>query len=270
MKTIQALILAGLAVLCLPGAMAAPGVVASGPVLAVGAMPAVSQWSLGMVIDGRGGARDGVQVLALSPGGTAERIGVQVGDRLLAINGQSLVGARLSNSVFESALADGSGEIQLEVERDGAPLTLSGRADAAAAVAGNGAATQPGCGYVSTVGVPPRVSRNIFRAEITQINGDSTPLEPLNRYQVPAGRHVVVVREFIDRHLISRGDAQRIHRVQRREGARAYKALVVDVEPGMRYSIGAELLPDRMSPDEIRAHDWWQPVVWESRPEACR
>lgn len=270
MKVFQALILAGLAAFCLPGAMAAPGVVTSGPALAVVAVPAISQWSLGLVIDGRRSTEDGVRVLALSPGGTAERIGVQVGDRLLAINGQSLARARVSNSLFESALADGNGEVQLEVERDGTPLTLSGRADEATAVAGNQAAAQLGCGYVSTVGVPPRVSRNIFRAEITQIDGDSTPLEPLNRYQVPAGRHVVVVREFIDRHLISRGDAQRIHRVQRREGARAYKVLVVDVEPGTRYSIGAEWLPERMSPDEIRDHDWWQPVVWESRAEECR
>ncbi len=271
MKTIQVLILAGLVALCMPGARAAPGVVAPAPALAgVTAVPAVSQWSLGLVIDGRRGTQDGVQVLALSPGGAAERAGVQVGDRLLAVNGKSLVGARVSNDLFENAVANGGGEIRLEVERDGTPLTLSGRMDEVTAVTRSEVAAQAGCGYLSTIGAPPRVSRNIFRAEITQINGDSTPLDPQNRYRVPAGRHVVVVREFIDRHLISAGDAQRIRRVQSREGARAYKVLVVDVEPGMRYSVGAELLPERMSPDEIRAHEWWQPVVWESRPEACR
>lgn len=270
MKTIQALILAGLVALGLPGANAAPGLVSSGPALAVSAVPAASavlQWSLGLVVDGRDAGETGVRVVALSPEGAAERMGVRVGDRLLAVNGESLVGVQAPSALFERALAAGDGEVRLEVERDGTPLTLAGRAGDAMPA---GVAAQASCGYVSTVGVQPRMSRNIFQAEITQINGQSTPLRPLNRYQVPAGRNVVVVREFIDRHLLPNADIQRIHRVQRREGKRAYKVLVVDVEPGTRYSIGAEWLPERMSPDEIRDHDWWQPVVWESRAEDCR
>lgn len=267
MKTIQALILAGLVALGLPAAKAAPGMVPMGPALAVSAVPAVLQWSLGLVVDGRGAGEDGVRVVALSPQGAAERMGVQVGDRLLAVNGESLVGVQAPSALFERAVAAGDGEVRLEVERGGTPLVLAGRADDAMPV--QGAAAQASCGYVSAVGVQPRMSRNIFEAEITQINGESTPLQPLNRYRVPAGRNVVVVREFIDRHLLPNADVQRIHRVQRREGKRAYKVLVVDVEPGTRYSIGAEWLPGRMSPDEIRDHDWWQPVVWESRPEAC-
>ena len=44
---------------------------------------------------------------------------------------------------------------------------------------------------------------------------------------------------------------------------------MVDVEPGVRYSVGAELLSDKLDPESIRANAYWQPVVWESRPEAC-
>lgn len=265
MKIIQALVLAGLAMLCVPGAKAAPGLALAEPA-AVAVTVAASQWSLGLVADGRRTGEDGVMVLAVTPGGAAERMGVQVGDRLLAINGQPLTGVQAPNSLFERTLAAGNGEVELELVREGSPMTLAGRArDTLSTPAGSAL----GCGYVSTVGVPPRMSRNIYQAEITQINGKSTPLEPLNRYRIPAGRHVVVVRELVDRHRISRADSQRIHRMQRREGARAYKVLVVDVEPGMRYSVGAELLQDQMDPDSIRANAWWQPVVWESRPEAC-
>lgn len=264
MKTVQILVLAVLAGLCLPGAKAAPAVALSQPVAAA-AVPALAQWSLGVVADGRRGGEDGLVVLAVSPGGTAERLGVRVGDRLLAINGRSLVGGQASNALLEDALDESGGEVQLELMRDGSTLSLSGRADQAMARPAQAA----GCGYVSTLGVQPRVSRNIFPAEITQINGDSTPREPQNRYRVPAGQHIVVVREFIDRHRLSRADTKRIHRMQRRNLARAYKVVVVDVEPGMRYSIGAEWLPDRMDPDSIRANAYWQPVVWEARPEAC-
>lgn len=269
MKFLQTLFLAGVAMLFLPGAGAVPGVALSGPVAPAAVVAAISQWSLGLVVDGRRTGDEGVLVLAVSPQGAAERMGVQVGDRVLAINGESLVGVQATGELFERAVAASDGDARLEIERDGAPVTLAGRADEVMAV-GNGVAPQTGCGYVSAQGVQPRVSRNIFQGEITQINGDSTPLEPLNRYRVPAGRHVVVVREQIDRHRISRGDARRIHRMQRREAARANKVLVVDVEPDTRYSIGAELLPDQMDPDSIRANQWWQPVVWESRPEACR
>src|SRR5699024_2438217 len=159
-----------------------------------------------------------------------------------AINGQSLAGVQAPNALFERALVAGDGEVRLQLERDGRPLTLEGHADEALAVQA-GQPQQFACGYISAAGVPPRVTRNIFQAEITQINGESTPLEPMNRFRVPVGRHVVVVAEHIDRHRISRVDTLRIHRMQRRERARAYKVLVVDVEPGMRYTVGAELLP---------------------------
>src|SRR5690606_9470804 len=85
-----------------------------------------------------------------------------------------------------------------------------------------------------------------------------------------AGRNVLVVQEFIDRHRIPTADVRRIQRMQARESARAYKVLVVDVEPGTRYSIGAELIEEGLTPEAIRENAFWQPVVWESRPEACR
>ena len=103
MKTIQALILAGLVALGLPGANAAPGLASTGPALAVSAVPAVLQWSLGLVVDGRGTGESGVRVVALSPEGAAERMGVRVGDRLLAVNGESLVGVQAPSALFERA-----------------------------------------------------------------------------------------------------------------------------------------------------------------------
>lgn len=253
---------------------AVPGLAISAPAQqpgpggpAVGA--AMLQTSLGIVADGRDGAGAGVLVRAVTPGGVAEWLGVRAGDRLVSVNGQALGNAGAPHAAIDRVLAGADGGISLELVRDGERVALAGHVDHAGTGPSDVAAQVDGCGWVSTQGVQPRVSRGIFPAEITQINGRSTPLDVQNRHQVPAGRNVLVVREFIDRHRISVADAQRIERMQRREQARAYKVLVVDVEPGTRYWVGAQLLADRLDPDSIRANAYWQPVVWESRPEAC-
>ena len=267
MKTIAgSMFLTVLASLYASPGHAAPALPASA-VIAVPAVGSTTHADLGIVVDGRRTGEQGVQVLAVSPGGAGERMGLKPGDRLLSINGRPLTGVLAPNALIGEMLAAG-GAIQVELERDGARMSLSGAADQ-----GPGMVAQPaaqGCGYVSTLGAPPRVSRNIFRAEITQINGRSTPLTPQNRHELPVGRQVLVVREEIDRHRINQAQLLRIERMQRREGHRGFKTLVVDVAPDTRYSIGAELLPDRMDTDSIRANDWWRPVVWESRQEACR
>lgn len=226
----------------------------------------MAQWGLGIVADGRRAGEDGVLVLAVSPDSPAERMDVRVGDRLVAINGQPLAGVRSPNSLIQQVAAASGGDVRLELERDGRRLTLAGPAGGGQAVA----EPPEGCGYVSTLGVPPRVSRNIYQAGITQIDGESVPIRDVNRHRLPAGRHVLVVSEFIDDLRVSDVQVHRIRQMKRREGAGAYKTLVIDVEPGIRYSVGAQLFEDRLDPESIRANAYWEPVVWESRPESCR
>ncbi len=58
--------------------------------------------------------------------------------------------------------------------------------------------------------------------------------------------------------------------MQRRALARAYKAIVVTVEPNMRYSIGAKLDRNAMDNDAMRANAYWEPVVFKERAQECR
>ncbi|MGY0559310.1 MULTISPECIES: PDZ domain-containing protein [unclassified Luteimonas] len=266
MKTMTGtFVLAALAALCSPVAHAAPSLPASA-VSTVPALASAAHAGLGIVVDGRRTGEEGVQVLAVSPGGAGEQMGLMPGDRLLSINGRTLVGVMAPNALIGEVLTDG-GEVRLDLVRDGERLALSGKAGDAI---GTASVLMEGCGYVSTLGAPPRVTRNIYSAEITQINGRSTPLVAQNRHEVPVGRQVLVVREEIDRHRIPSADLLRIERMQRRKQGRIYKTLVIDVEPDTRYSIGAQLLPDRLDRDSVRNNDWWEPVVWESRREECR
>mgnify|MGYP002736029816 CR=1 FL=1 len=70
--------LAVLATLSASAAWAVPGLTLSGPSAAV-ARTVAAQWSLGLVVDGRRTDAEGIRVLAVSPGGAAERIGVREG-----------------------------------------------------------------------------------------------------------------------------------------------------------------------------------------------
>lgn len=226
-------------------------------------------WELGAVTDVRRTDDQGIAVLAVTPGGAAERIGLRVNDRLRAINGRTLAGASQPNQELRDALAGSGGRIRLEVLRDGGLLTLSGSLDGGAQPASASVPTGDGCGYVSTIDAPPRMSEFIFHGRITMIDGVSTALFPTNRHRLSVGRHVLVVSENIDEIRFS--DTQKRHRslMQRYKRKGAYKALVVDIETDTRYSIGARLLRDRMDNESIRNNEYWEPVVWGSRPEPC-
>lgn len=230
------------------------------------AASSTARYELGAVVDVRQADRNGLAILAVTPGGAADRIGLRVGDRLLAINGHRLDGASRPSSALDNALQESGGALQVEATRDGKPLALSGRADAMRLAA---AGDSRSCGYVSTqAGVVPR-TRHIFRADITQIDGRSTPIEPAYRYRASVGKHVLVVREFIDPNYLNSAQLNQIAKMKKFAYARAYKSFVIDVKPGMGYRIGARLLKDKLDTQSIRDNAYWEPVVWEVVPEAC-
>lgn len=224
-------------------------------------------WTLGAVTDLRQ-TRDGLVVLAITPGSNAERIGLQVGDRIQSINGQSFVGVGQPASLLEQSLADSRGELSVEVLRNGAPRTLAGRLSATPVSVAGGVS---GCGFVTTQGTVPRVSQDIYPGEVTRIDGRSTPLAPVNRHQVETGPRVLIVAERIDSHRLTLGQNRQRELFKRLAQARAYKALVVDVAPDTTYYVGARLLTDKLDNDSIRANAYWEPVVWQERSDTrCR
>ncbi|HYM86209.1 MAG TPA: PDZ domain-containing protein [Pseudoxanthomonas sp.] len=225
-----------------------------------------ARYELGAVVDVRRASIRGVTLLAVTPGGAADRMGLQPGDQLRVINGRRLDNTPKPSSTFESALQEGNGALQVEAMRNGETLLLSGRMDI---VNPSAQGRIPSCGYVSAqAGVVPR-TQQIFRADITQIDGRSTPLQPVYRHRVSAGKHVLVVREFIDQTRLNSAQLQQIGKMKRFALARAYKSLVVDVEPGMSYRIGARLLKDKLDTQSIRDNAYWEPVVWQQVAETC-
>jgi len=238
------------------------------------ARPAQVRYELGAVVDVRAPDRKGLEVLAITPGGAAARMGLETGDRLLAINGRRLDGDSPPADALTGAMRDSAGKLELLAARGGKPVELAGSVAPAAVpayrltIGETGGASPAGCGYVSYAMLPPR-SQGLFEVVITTIDGRSTPLGQVNRLRVPAGRHVLTIAERTPAHRFSRSQNIQRSLALRQLMQRAYKPLVVDVEPGTEYRIGARLFTDRLGNDDIRANRYWEPVAWEQRPASC-
>src|SRR5690606_22096427 len=153
-------------------------------------------WALGAITDPRE-TREGVPVLAITPGGSAERLGLRAGDRIQSINGQSFVGVERPTTLLDRVLSDSNGRVEIAVAREGGLEQLSGT------VAARAAPTSGQCGFMTVLGPTPRNSEGIFPAAITTIDGRSTPLSGVNRHEVDAGPRVLIVAERIEGYRLS-------------------------------------------------------------------
>ena len=237
--------------LCL--ALAAPAAYAQDP----------GGWTLDAVLDSRSARANGLPVLAVTPGGAAERMGIATGDRILSINGRALANATSPSRALEDALRAGNGRADVVLLREGRRITLQG------SLARAPASPPRGCGYVSDSDQTPRVTEHIYTGEVTQVDGRSTPLRGSPRLRMSAGPHVLVVREFIPPQWFTSSQNRARGLMKRQMQARAYKAIVVDVAPNTRYSIGTRLLRDKLDLDSIRDNGYWEPVVYGTRAEPC-
>lgn len=232
------------------------------------------RYELGAVVDVRTPRGQGLPILAVTPGSTAARLGLRAGDRLLAINGRSIGAGKDPQLALQQAMNAGNGKVNVQWLRGGARLAANERADAVAIPAYQlivGARNAGGCGFVSDrQGVIPK-SQGIFQAEITRIDGRSTPLAGKYEYELPVGTHVLTVAEHIDRARLSMQQSRQIQISHRtKTAAQSYKTLVVEVKPNTTYRVGVRLNKDALDNDSIRRNAYWEPVVWESKPQACR
>ena len=62
-----------------------------------------SRYELGAVVDVRRASVNGVTILAITPGGAADRMGLQTGDQLRVVNGRRLDGTTKPSSSMRAA-----------------------------------------------------------------------------------------------------------------------------------------------------------------------
>ena len=248
--------------------------------------------NLGLLVDSKGGAGDGLHVLAVTPGGNAERMGLRAGDVIVALNGTQLSStdgaATLRNTV--DALPDGS-RLDFNVRRDGRATTVGGAATSmylpamhlsvgsgtalasnageqgargsAPGAYGNGPAdTSQGCGRINDFDVAPR-GQGLHKATIIAIDNHAPGPHGSQSYQVSAGPHTLKVAENIEERYFSFNSRQRNSQV-----GGGYKTIEVNVAPDTTYLVAARLNEDKRDNPAFGAY--WDPVVWKEVPETCR
>lgn len=238
--------------------------------------PAERVANFGLLIDSD--SRDGLRVLGTLPGGSAERIGLRAGDRLLAANDVDLRGdggsARMRSLL--DALDDGD-TLTVRLQRGGRELELAGTVDAIQLPAmrvelqtggDGGDGHVPGdpestCARITTFPAAPR-TRDLFPANLVAVDGRSPGTVRQDSFRVSPGRRVLTVAESIDPSYFSGvANSQR----SRRAG-QLHKTIELDIRPGVTYLLAARFIRDRSS--EILDGSYWQPVIWKERAEPCR
>ena len=230
------------------------------------------RYELGAVVNSQAGAGPGVAVLAVTPGSAAERAALRPGDRLITVNGRALAAGADAYESLRRSLDAGNGKARLEWLRSGQRQSASVDADPVAVPGYSLTVDAPsGCGFVSDQqGIVPRLE-GIHRAQLTKIDGKSTPLEPQYRHEVSAGRHVLTFAPpRIEWQFLTHAQRRYIHLSERTAHTRSYKTLVVDVKPDTVLRLAVRLHKDKLDEASIRRFEYWEPFVWEERAEKCR
>lgn len=160
--------------------------------------PEQQRFELGAVLDVRAASPEGVAVLAITPGGAAERIGLKAGDRVLAINGTAVAGSDVDPaSALLEALAGSDGALAIDLRRGQDALSLKGAADLVRIPAYVLEVQPPvaqraeGCGYVSG---GAKAYGQVRKVRILAVDGQSAPASLVGRLRLPAGKHTLTLQ----------------------------------------------------------------------------
>ncbi|MEP7044481.1 MAG: PDZ domain-containing protein [Dokdonella sp.] len=253
--------------------------------------PAQRVSNLGLLVDSSGASRDGLHVLGVTPGGSAEHMGLRAGDVLVALNGAALTDGGTSTATLRQTVDSlpNGGELAFEVRRDHQARSVSGivnsvylppmrlRVGDGVALAANGtgaaaaamqtatatATVAAGCGRISDFDVAPR-QQQLHAATIISIDGVTPGPSGATSYRVNVGQHVLKVAERIESRYLSFNDRQRNGGSDRDR----YKTLTVDVAPDTTTLIAARLNDDKRN--EWQGGRYWDPVAWKQTAEGCR
>jgi hypothetical protein len=244
--------------------------------------PPVRVVTLGAVLDTSGNGRDGVAVLAVTPGGNAAALGLRSGDTVRAVNGESFAALSGTEAAahLRRAVETGDGRVHLEVTRGGRPLALDGTMKpvlvpgyrfelagtpapglnagiAAATLANNGPGGNGGCGRISEFPTAPR-SQKLYGAKILSIDGKLPGPKGQQNFRVPVGPHDVTLAENIDYR-----DLPIVHNRERRGSE---KTIRVEVKADT-----TTIMASRLSEASAASgRGYWEPAVWKEIPEPCR
>ena len=240
--------------------------------------PARQVSNLGVLVDSSRKDRDGVHVLAITPGGAAEKMGMRSGDVLVAVNGRSLAESDSASALLRGTVeaVPNGGPLAFDVHRDGRLVSMSGPlssvrlpamrltiGDGEQVATAGGSGAPGGCGRISDFDVAPR-QQGLHAAKIISIDGVAPGPQGSHSFRVATGRHTVKVTELIDSRYLPFNDRLR----NSGPSANHYKSIEVDVAPNTTSLVAAHLEDDKRA--EWKDGAYWSAVAWKQISESCR
>lgn len=229
--------------------------------------PARVRNELGAVVDPQPGDGGPPRIMAITPGGAAERMQLAVGDRLLAVNGHALT-AESAAATLRQAVDSDAGQLAMQVQREGSVLALQGEVERvelpAYRIEVDPLPADRGCGRISLTLKPPAAER-LYPAVLHEIDGRLPGPLDNEVFRVRPGTRVLKISEAIDGRQFDR--IENLQRVKLLRNER-FKYLTIDVEPDTTYRIGVRFDPEKTRP--VRDQAYWEPVVWKTQEQRCR
>lgn len=224
------------------------------------------RYELDAVVDARS-ADGGLPVLAVTPGGNGDRLGLRPGDRLLALNQVPLAGVPDPVGEFLAAVESSRGSFDLTVGRDGRELQLAGAAEPTQVPGYRIAVVAPprGCGRID-MSMPPPARQGIHPVILHEVDGRLPGPLAAESFRLSPGRHTLKLSEAIDGRYLTMNQNRRRGSLLRHE---RYKYFELEVEDDAVYRIGARLVEGRNSTEDVRSGAYWEPVVWSTATLPC-
>lgn len=249
--------------------------------------------NLGLLVDSASAERasDGLRVLGVTPRSAAQRMGIKAGDRIVAVNGTSLVAlgadstghaqAATTMRTLVDALGDGA-PLEFSLQRDGKPLSLRGELSSIVLppihlqvgrdelLASTTASTSRretridggsgGCGRFNDFDVAPR-QQDLYGVKLLMIDGVSTGPAGVHQFRVSAGTHTLKLVELIPAKVYRRLNPTRLG-----DGPEV-KTLTVTVQADTTYYLAAKFNEEKRN--SRVGGEYWEPVVWREKPDKC-
>ncbi|WP_168204201.1 PDZ domain-containing protein [Aliikangiella coralliicola] len=247
-------------------------------------LPAQQQASLGMVLDVEN-VEQGYSVLSVAPGSLAEKININRGDKIVAINdieveatssnaaleqlqqltpGQELRLAFNRNGNIKQAVVEMAGDyipgIKLEIGSQ--PVFKTALLSEAGDDSENNSQNaddksmldENACGEVSVFFRPPE-TKDIYPAFINTID-DRGVIRTRHSFRLSPGKHIIKLHELITDPFL-----------RRTRGMQKAKPIEIDVKPNMTYYLGAKFIRAKRS--RVFKELYWEPVIWRTSEREC-
>ncbi len=234
-------------------------------------LPEQNLINFGLVLDVENPA-DGFNILSVSPGSEADKLGVVAGSKLIKINDINInkQTSEQSLSVLQNLAINDPVSMIVATDKETKTINTTIKGTNLPAVKleigttttqavlndnlNNDDANANECGEVSVFFRPSEVKK-LYNAYITSINGDG-----VNRmkksFRLKPGKYQFKLHELIDDPFFKR----RGNRLQKA------KVLEINVKPNVRYDLAAKFLTNKRL--SLR-DDFWEPVIWRTSERKC-